>query len=319
MAQPRIRRLLRHGTLPQLRAFEAVARLGSFTRAAAELHLAQATVSGHVRKLAEAAGAPLFAPAGKRVTLTAAGRALGAAAGEVFASLERAEFDLAALRGGCAGGRLALAAEDDALFVARLVARLAGAHPGLEIAVRLGNRLELGRRFAARDDDLYLLLDPPSQASISEPLRPNPLQPCARRDHELAGRAALPFACCAAQTLLVREPGAATRTTVDRLLREHRLAPGRLIEFSSDQAIAQAAATGDGIALLSADALAAACDTALAPLDVEGFPLPQRWFGVLPVGLAPNMAAHDFLALLRADARAACGALADAPPALLAA
>ena len=34
MSQPDIRRYFRHGTLPQLRLFEATARLGSFARAA---------------------------------------------------------------------------------------------------------------------------------------------------------------------------------------------------------------------------------------------------------------------------------------------
>ena len=40
MLQPGIRRYLKHGTLPQLRVFEASARLGSLTRAAEELHIA---------------------------------------------------------------------------------------------------------------------------------------------------------------------------------------------------------------------------------------------------------------------------------------
>ena len=36
MPQTKIRRYLRHGMLPQLAVFEAVVRLGSFTRAAEE-------------------------------------------------------------------------------------------------------------------------------------------------------------------------------------------------------------------------------------------------------------------------------------------
>ena len=39
MPQPDIRRYMKHGTLPQLRVFEASARLGSLTRAAEELHV----------------------------------------------------------------------------------------------------------------------------------------------------------------------------------------------------------------------------------------------------------------------------------------
>ena len=43
MPRSDIRRYLKHGTLPQLRAFEASARLGSLARAAEELHIAQPT------------------------------------------------------------------------------------------------------------------------------------------------------------------------------------------------------------------------------------------------------------------------------------
>ena len=44
MPGTRIRRYLRHGLLPQLAVFEAVSRLGSYTRAAEELFVAQPTV-----------------------------------------------------------------------------------------------------------------------------------------------------------------------------------------------------------------------------------------------------------------------------------
>jgi molybdenum-dependent DNA-binding transcriptional regulator ModE len=93
-----IRRLVRHGTLPQLAAFEAVVRLGSFTRAAERLHMAQPTVSGHVRKLADAVGLPLLELRDRRVVPTAAGQALLDAARDIFAALQRADEALTAAR-----------------------------------------------------------------------------------------------------------------------------------------------------------------------------------------------------------------------------
>ena len=47
---------MRHATLRQLKVFEAVARLSSYSRAAEELHLSQPAVSTQVSKLAEHAG-----------------------------------------------------------------------------------------------------------------------------------------------------------------------------------------------------------------------------------------------------------------------
>jgi LysR family glycine cleavage system transcriptional activator len=61
--------------LSALRPFEAAARLDSFSRAAEELHLTHGAVSHQVRALEEHVGAPLFARHGKRVKLTASGRA----------------------------------------------------------------------------------------------------------------------------------------------------------------------------------------------------------------------------------------------------
>ena len=93
------RRFLRHGTLIQLAAFEAVVRLGSATRAAESLSMAQPTLSGHLRKLSDALDVRLFELRGKRLVPTEAAMALLRTTGEVFAALERGEHAMAALRG----------------------------------------------------------------------------------------------------------------------------------------------------------------------------------------------------------------------------
>lgn len=99
-----LRRYLRHGMLPQLAAFEAVLRLGSATRAAEALCIAQPTLSGHLRKLGDALGVRLFEIRGKQLVPTDAARALLPVVQEVFAAFERCERTLAALRDGGAPG-----------------------------------------------------------------------------------------------------------------------------------------------------------------------------------------------------------------------
>ena len=99
MSSAPIRRYLRHGMLPQLAVFEASARLGSFTRAAQELHLAQPTVSTQMKKLTETVGLPLFERIGKKLYLTQAGRALCEGTRELFGTLSRVDQSLASLRG----------------------------------------------------------------------------------------------------------------------------------------------------------------------------------------------------------------------------
>ena len=93
-----IRRYLRHGLLPQLAALEAVVRLGSCTRAAEALCIAQPTLSGHLRKLGDATGVRLFELHGKRLVPTDAGLVLLETALEVTHALARCEAALHDLR-----------------------------------------------------------------------------------------------------------------------------------------------------------------------------------------------------------------------------
>ena len=106
-ALPALRRYLRHGTLPQLAAFEAVVRLGSATRAAEALCVAQPTISGHLKKLGDALGVRLFELRGKRLVPTPAALALLEATDEVAAVLARCEQTLDAYREDRAAARTA--------------------------------------------------------------------------------------------------------------------------------------------------------------------------------------------------------------------
>jgi len=60
-------------TITQVRAFEAVGRLGSFKRAAEELFVTQAALSHHVRHLEEHLGVQLLRRLHRRIELTAEG------------------------------------------------------------------------------------------------------------------------------------------------------------------------------------------------------------------------------------------------------
>ena len=89
--------------LPAIRAFEAAARLGSFTRAADELHMTQAAVSYQIKQLEQRLGMGLFHRQPRQVVLTPAGTRLAPAVLDAFKqlrtafeqALERAETELA--------------------------------------------------------------------------------------------------------------------------------------------------------------------------------------------------------------------------------
>jgi len=70
-----------------LRAFETVARTGSVTSAATELHVTHGAVSRQLRLLDEAAGQPLFVKQGRGLALTEPGKQLHAATAAAFEQL----------------------------------------------------------------------------------------------------------------------------------------------------------------------------------------------------------------------------------------
>ena len=86
--------------LAAVRAFEAAARLASFTQAGAELGMSQAAVSYQIKLLEERVGTPLFLRLPRGVRLTDTGRRLAAGVGEAFGTLRAAFAEVAQETGG---------------------------------------------------------------------------------------------------------------------------------------------------------------------------------------------------------------------------
>jgi len=159
-----LRRYFRHGMFPQLMVFEAVARLGSVTRAAVELHLAQPTVSTQLRKLSEALGLPLIEWRGRELLLTAAGRDLLASCEQLLELVGGIDERLAAHRrpAPVAPEELRLATDPGARqLAARLLASFCERNPGVPASLHVADSAELLERRAAGEDHLYLLLGKP--------------------------------------------------------------------------------------------------------------------------------------------------------------
>ncbi|PYN25606.1 MAG: hypothetical protein DMD99_07935 [Candidatus Rokuibacteriota bacterium] len=79
--------------LAHLQTLAAVARHGSFSRAARELRLTQPAVSMQVRQLERELGLPLLERVGKRTYTTKAGELLLAHAGRAMQELDRLRWD----------------------------------------------------------------------------------------------------------------------------------------------------------------------------------------------------------------------------------
>lgn len=125
--------------LGALRVFEAVARLGSFTKAAEELGMTQSAASYQIKILEERAGAPLFIRGARRIDLTEIGEMLAPQATRAFSALA----DAWTASRGRASGVLAVTSVDT--FASNwLSVRLGGfqlMHPDLAVKINASARL----------------------------------------------------------------------------------------------------------------------------------------------------------------------------------
>jgi DNA-binding transcriptional LysR family regulator len=291
---------LRHATLHQLRIFLAVARHNSFARAAEELHLSPPTLSLQVKQLSETVGQPLFEQLGKKIFLTATGQTLADACADIETRMERLSQDLAALQG-VERGSLKLAILTTVKYtVPKLLGGFCAAHPGIEVAMLVGNRENLLQRLAANQDDLYIMGQPPdSMDVVCENFADNPLVLVAPPDHPLVGKKKISPKRLASEPFILREPGSGTRLTAERFFASQGVTLKNRLEVGSNEAIKQTVAGGLGLAVLSATTVVSELALGeLVLLDVVGFPLIRRWHVVYPRGKrlsAATLAFKDWL------------------------
>lgn len=305
MQQSKIRRYLKHGTLPQLSVFEAVSRLGSYTRAAEELYMAQPTVSMQIKKLADTIGLPLFEQLGKRVHLTDAGRELYATCQGIFETLNAAEDNFANLRG-LKSGRLRLAASTTGKYFApRLLAAFVQQHPGIEVSLQIHHRETLLDRMSENADDLYIFTNPPPESeAMRQVILPNPMVVFARADHPLARQKNIPFERFAREPFLMREPGSGTRMVAQQVFESRGAKPSVRMELSTNEAIKQAILAGLGVSIMSRYTLGLDVEQdQLVTLNVEGFPLEHHWYFVYPIGKQLPIVAQAFMDFARQQAK----------------
>lgn len=294
--------LARHATLRQLQVFEAVARLGSFTRAAEELFLAQPTVSMQIKKLVDTIGLPLIEQVGIRIQLTDTGREVYNACKECFHALSDLEMKIADMKG-VKRGRLKLAVITSAKYLAPyLLGQFHRQHPAIDISLKVTNREQLLEWITNHEHDLFIIGEPPREINVEAyPLVPNPLVVMASHDHPLVHVPNIPLKRLLDEPFIMREPGSGTRAAVVRLFESNGLTPPvAKMEFANNEAIKQAISAGLGISVLSLHALALEGTSGpIALLDVKGFPIDRHWYMVYPKGKKLSVVARSFLDLVR--------------------
>ena len=155
-------------TLHQLQAFLAAARAGSFTAAAGELEVAQASVSELIRRMEDEVGMTLFQRGARTLVLTAAGTALLPYAEQAVAAVDGGRQAISALRS--LGGGVAtfgLLRNADFYLLSDLVQRFMVRHPQVRVRMVGQNSVETAAAVAAGELEAGLVVLPVDDDGLS--------------------------------------------------------------------------------------------------------------------------------------------------------
>lgn len=234
--------------LHHLRVFYEVARAGSFTGAAARLHVSQPAVSALVRQLEESVGLPLVDVEKRKTRLTAAGVELAEYAARLLAVAREAEQRMRAIKGVEAGDlRVSASSTPGAYLLPRILRAFRDRFPQVEVHLEIGNSDGTARLILSGEADLGVVGAPAGHADLQAvPIGVDRFIAVVAPEHHLAGRHGLTRANLSGESWLLRESGSATRR-----LTEEALGPLKGMELGGVEATKTAAAAGLGIAIVS--------------------------------------------------------------------
>lgn len=237
-----------------LRLFAAVARSGSFSRAADLLHISQPAISKGVRDFELQVGCRLLDRTPKGVRPTREGAALARHAETLFAAERAAEDELQALRNLDSGSlRIGASTTIATYMIPEYLGVFHRAFPGIDLHVVSANTSDIAALMLGHEIEIALVEGPVEDENlISTAWRTDVMVLIAGPDHRFAAATgAIDVRLLNDEILIVREPGSGTREVVAQALAAHRVEPQRTLEIGSTEAIKQAVAAGVGVAIVS--------------------------------------------------------------------
>ncbi|WOC11813.1 LysR family transcriptional regulator [Gordonia sp. MP11Mi] len=256
--------------LHQLRYLVAVADLGSFTAAAAHLHVSQSGVSAQIAKLEHEVGHRLLDRRGRTVSVTAAGHEVLPHARAALASIAT----IAAVSDELSGvvrGSLRLGTVIGCTIPGYLAgfAAFRRTHPGVRISVVEGNSDLLIDDLATGRLDVALVTHtaPLPDAVTGLTVIREPLAVVVPRGHPWADRGAVTCAELVDVTVLSLPPGTGVRSALTSTCAAARVEVTPAVAAHSPDSVLALVELGSGVGVLTA-AMAAGRDT-LAAIPVE--------------------------------------------------
>lgn len=254
--------------LRQLEYFVAVAEEANFTRAAERVHISQSGVSAQIRQLERELGAKLFDRSGRTATLTTAGNSALEHARAALASASSVAQAVGEVTG-LIRGRLVVGMVIGCT-IAPLFDALAAfhiAHGGVEIVLLEDSSDRLIDGVRAGSMDLALIGTSASTPAGLEALTllSERLVAAVPAGHPLAARRRVTLADITAYPIVCMPTGTGIRAVFDQACAATGMKPRIAFQASAADAIADLAARGLGVAILS-ESIAARYANRLKPI-----------------------------------------------------
>lgn len=221
--------------LRQLEYFQQVCRLGSVSRAAAQLHVAQPSVSIALQKLEEELGVPLFDRKQRRLRLTQAGERMLQHAETMLRCRNNAQEEMKDYEASRKGRiLLGITPVIGAFVFPSLFAAFHSAHPDIELQCTETGSLATRRKLLEDELDLGLLIisDPPPGLAL-RPLAQSAIHVCLSPAHPLASATTLSLPQLAKEPFLLFQEDTYMRQLILEECSRHGFTPQ--IRFSSRQ------------------------------------------------------------------------------------
>ncbi len=266
-------------TLHQLKAFQAIAKYQSITKAAEAMSMTQPAVSIQLKNLQEQFEVPLTEIIGKRIHITEFGQELVDTADRIFGELGKIEEKMLELKG-LLGGKIRISAVSTGKYIIPyLMADFMKIHPHVEFSLEVSNRYKVLAHLQENSTDLALVSLWPEDLDLESIqlaenkwfLASSPENKEVYSAHVQAGNwGKIPF--------LLREKGSGTRTMMERFFQDRDIHVESNLEFATNEAVKQAVMAGLGASLLSNFSMAQELkEGRISVLELPGLPLKADW------------------------------------------
>jgi DNA-binding transcriptional LysR family regulator len=263
-----------------LKSFVAVAKAGSVTRAAADLHLTQPAVSFHIKALEEDLGLKLFVRVGRRIELTDGARVVLPYAEAIFNVSDRLHREIRSRSSHRSGtvylGSGVFFAEH---YLPEILAGFRKQCPQVDIRCETTQTRALIRRVLSFDYDFAFLGDVEADPQLEVvDLASDEIIVIVAPDHPLSGRTTIPVDELANWPLIAYPDGSETQAIVDDLFKAQRVRPATVLVFASSEGLKRAVEAGIGVALIPRKPAARELEAgSLKSLKIRGIPLRRRY------------------------------------------